>query len=1144
MNAIPLLAVAGVLALGMSPLPARTPADKIPEHPSYITVEGRQAVAGRLIVKLRNEALSVGAMNALGNRKLRLTRSFERVKGLMLCQMDAADGTDRNQSAKARLLETIERLRASGEFEYVEPDWVVTTQEVPSDVALSDGRLWGLNNYGQSGGTSGIDVRALQAWEVTTGDPEVVVAVIDTGVRYTHQDLAANMWENPGEVAGNGVDDDANGYVDDVYGISALNLSGDPWDDEGHGTHVAGTIAAVGNNSGAHVGVAFNAKIMALKFLDSSGVGSTSGAIRCIEYAIQEGADVMNNSWGGGGFSQALFDVIEEANEAGILFVAAAGNSGTNNDFSPHYPSSYDVANVVSVAAIDRSGNLASFSNYGSDSVDLAAPGVFIYSCEHGSDSDYGYQSGTSMATPHVSGVAALLKSAYPGMSALDLANRLIVSAEPLAQLTGDVRSGGMVDAAEALNLSPDGELEIGISTPDGLRAGELATIRISVSDAELLTNATVMANFEGETVETFFDNGSGVDDVANDGRYSAQLRVPSDSGRTIILEVTASVPGKSPANRSMVLAVVSQPANDHFEDRTVLVAGSTSATGSNELATLEPGETRNPPVAGGRTVWYEWRAPGSGYYSITTFGSGYDTTLAVYAGDVLPGLTLVGSNDDTGGLQSSVTFYATEGQAYQLQVDGWAGSQGNIELNFPSPAGDGAPTIVTHPKSQAVFVGDPLQLTVEALGAAPLQYAWYQDGVLLLGQSSNTLSINNVDTGDAGIYRVLVSNAAGEVETNPALITVEQGPGDRTEPNDDFADREPIIAESGVQEIRTANTNEATPEFNEPDATQVADPKESLWWSFTPTRDGSVAIDTQGSDFDTTLAVYVGSTLASLATVVHNDDAIGTLSYVAFPVIAGTEYQIQADGFYNRSGNLQLNLLYTSVNEPPEAVLPADLTVFDVDYDGLVSISVDGTGSSDPEDALTSFLWTLDEEALNFAGETLLVDLPLGEHEIGLTVVDDVGQASEDTMTVSVVITDVDGDGLPDPFEYKIISSNPDDAFVSLTDIDPEGDFDADGDTNRFEYLTGNDPVDPKSHVVLQLVPVSELVFGPVNFNRSYEVHYSLGLHSGRWNAFPGTEFIVDGDHYRVVLPDINFVSDFEAESIDSIFLRVQVTP
>ena len=195
-----------------------------------------------------------------------------------------------------------------------------------------------MHNTGQNGGTPDADIDAPEAWDIGTGSTDVVVAVIDTGVDYTHPDLAANMWVNPGEIPDNGIDDDGNGYDDDVYGYDFCNYDGDPFDDHYHGTHCAGTIGAIGNNSEGVAGVNWRVKIMALKFLDATGSGWTDDAINCVEYSIQMGAKLSSNSWGGGGFDQALKDAIDAAGQAGMLFVAAAGNGGSDNDISRHIP--------------------------------------------------------------------------------------------------------------------------------------------------------------------------------------------------------------------------------------------------------------------------------------------------------------------------------------------------------------------------------------------------------------------------------------------------------------------------------------------------------------------------------------------------------------------------------------------------------------------------------------------------------------------------------------------------------------------------------------------------------------------------------------------------------------------------------------
>lgn len=322
--------------------------------------------------------------------------------------------------------------RNNPDLEVCEPNYVVSASLVPNDTSY--GSLWGLDK-----------ISAPAAWELSTGAASVVVAVVDTGIDYTHPDLASNMWRNTAEVAGDSIDNDANGYVDDIYGINSRTGSGDPYDDNGHGTHCAGTIGATGNNGQGIAGVAWNVRLMGLKFLASNGSGTTYHAISAIDYAVDNGADVISASWGGTGYSQALYDSIERAKDAGVLFVAAAGNSSSDNDALEHYPSGYALSNIISVAASDRDDNLAYFSNYGETSVDVAAPGVGIYSTYPGGS--YATLSGTSMAAPHVAGLAALAMSLHTTESFSEIRQRILNNGDALDSLTGLVSSNRRIDA-------------------------------------------------------------------------------------------------------------------------------------------------------------------------------------------------------------------------------------------------------------------------------------------------------------------------------------------------------------------------------------------------------------------------------------------------------------------------------------------------------------------------------------------------------------------------------------------------------------------------------------------------------------------------------------------------------------------------
>jgi subtilisin family serine protease len=314
------------------------------------------------------------------------------------------------------------------------------------------GQQWALNNSGQDGGKEHADISALLAWAKTRGSSDVVVAVLDSGVDYTHTDLRSNMWLRPDNLAA--YTDDELGVFNDEHGFNGTDKMTDPMDDNGHGTHCAGIIGAEGDNNEGIAGVNWNVEIMPLKFLGRGGFGTTADAIKAINYAIdrkEKGVNIriINASWGSTSKSKALEDTIRAAGEAGILFVAAAGNNGSDNDKRAHYPSNYDLPNVVSVAALDRNDELASFSNWGLKRVHVAAPGKDILSTWLGDD--YREASGTSMAAPQVSGVAALIVANNPKITVEQLKERLLRSVDTIDSLKGKVASGGRINAAKAV---------------------------------------------------------------------------------------------------------------------------------------------------------------------------------------------------------------------------------------------------------------------------------------------------------------------------------------------------------------------------------------------------------------------------------------------------------------------------------------------------------------------------------------------------------------------------------------------------------------------------------------------------------------------------------------------------------------------
>lgn len=348
-----------------------------------------------------------------------------------------------------KVSEAVRSLSERHGVRYAEPDYLYKVEAVPDDPMFSS--LWGLHNTGQTGGIPDADIDAPEAWDFTTGDDSVLVGVVDSGVDIQHVDLVDNIWVNPGEIPGDGVDNDGNGYVDDINGWHFYEDTNDPSDQNGHGTHVAGTIGAVGNNGVGVSGVNWDVQMGALAIgIGASPFISMSAAIEAVQYATDMEFDVLNMSWGGTGApSTALRDAIEAAGDAGVLVVAAAGNSSSNNDLDPAYPASFDLDNIISVAATTHTDQMAGFSNYGVESVDLGAPGESILSTRMGGG--YMTMSGTSMAAPHVTGAAALLKAFNPLARVPDLRNALLEGVDPLPPLQGRVATGGRLNANNAV---------------------------------------------------------------------------------------------------------------------------------------------------------------------------------------------------------------------------------------------------------------------------------------------------------------------------------------------------------------------------------------------------------------------------------------------------------------------------------------------------------------------------------------------------------------------------------------------------------------------------------------------------------------------------------------------------------------------
>lgn len=527
------VALAGLIFGGAQAFAAKAKEAKAPE-----------SVPGEYIVKLR-DSVSVEKMNinTLSQQLGTYVKSVIADQNIVVVKRPVFE-------LKSSVVST---LSQNPIVEIVEPNFIYRANAIPNDPML--GQLWGMKNIGQpdsakQAGVEGMDIGAEQAWDVTTGSKDVVVAVIDTGLMFNNPDLIDNVWTNEAELNGKaGVDDDNNGYVDDIHGYNFVNNTGNPMDDHGHGSHCSGTIGGTGNDGKGIVGVAWNVRIMGVKFLSKDGSGSLENALKAIDYATKNGAKIMSNSWGGGGYSETLKAAIERSNAAGALFIAAAGNDGNDNDANPTYPGSYQVPNVLAVAAIDNRGKMASFSSYGRTSVHVGAPGVNIVST---TTAGYESWSGTSMATPHVSGIATLVMSHEPNLTALEVKERIIATAKPIASLRGKVQSGGLANAYLAVtNTTPPPDpndpakwesVPVEISSAHPYKDKTSATFEVNVPGAKQISlyfskfdteadyDTVQLFNAKGEKIDTMSGNNNDSYSAAIDGDYVKIVFTSDDS--------------------------------------------------------------------------------------------------------------------------------------------------------------------------------------------------------------------------------------------------------------------------------------------------------------------------------------------------------------------------------------------------------------------------------------------------------------------------------------------------------------------------------------------------------------------------------------------------------------------------------------
>jgi subtilisin family serine protease len=566
-------------------------------------------VQREVLVRYRSGTSTSEMAGAAATLRASVLRTFTNVQNLQLLGLPAGTAVT---DAVARLGKRSDVLYAQPNFIYHVDGTDVTT---PNDPLYPD--QWHLNNTGQLGGTPGADIHAPEAWDTSTGSSTVIVGVIDTGVQYTHPDLAANMWLNTAECNGiPGVDDDGNGYIDDCHGIDTINHDSDPMDDFGHGTHVAGIIGAVGNNGVGVTGINWTVRILPCKSHDASGNGTSASIIECYAYiqaikARGENIIATNNSYGGCpeacGFDQATMDGIAGLESVGVLFVAAAANNGSNNDTILEYPADYFLPNVIAVAATTNTDALAFFSDYGVRTVAVGAPGDTVFSTWL--PNTYTYLSGTSMATPQVVGIAALLKAANPSLDWIAIRNLLIAGGDTKSSLLGKTISGRRVNANGSLlcaSVPVFGMLQP-LESMTGGTPLTIAALNINCAAAAGAVSVTITPG--GPTI-ALKDGGKLGDLAANDGIYSAQWNpcaagtytLSFTNGSTATVSVTAATPcislhpRRGPAGGTTTVKGTGYQANEQvkiFFDTKVIGTATADASGAFSQVVTVPATAR-----------------------------------------------------------------------------------------------------------------------------------------------------------------------------------------------------------------------------------------------------------------------------------------------------------------------------------------------------------------------------------------------------------------------------------------------------------------------------------------------------------------------------------------------------------------------
>lgn len=746
----------------------------------YALVNHKPSVANQLLIKLEHE-------NDLG--RILLDNKLHSAKRLTQSGWFRVELT--NFKTVAALPTVLKNIRRDSEFAIIaEPDYLIRqANTVPNDPLYE--QQWHLNaNQG---------INAPAGWDIKKEAPDVIVAVIDSGIRATHEDLKNNLWVNSGEIF-DGLDNDKNGFIDDIYGIDTIENSGNPADPSGHGTLVSGVIAADGNNSVGVAGATWNSRIMALRFMDENGLGTTADAIECLQYAVSKGAHIINMSWGGHGRSQALEDLLNECNDNGILCVASAGNSGVNIDANPTYPGAFALPNLITVAASDELLELANFSNWGPNKVHIAAPGRNIRTTTSEGDTTYGTFTGTSAAAPIVSGIAALAIAQFGEETPDRLKERLLQSSKLNNTLDASIVTGGNADLyrllteqnnrpsndnfADALALTPfkntvQSSLNFGsfeLAEPNPQQVDNPKSLWFSFK-AEHSSGAGIQVSARSFLpILNVYSGGVDIESLVLEGTSKrintlADLRFATQAAQTYYLQLI----GPSSAG-SFDISLLVTPPNDDFHNATILRGDLFSAEGNNLNATSQIDEPQWDSRAKGQSLWWQYTPTRSGNFYLTTTGSETDTLLAVFKGPQLTKIHLLGSNDDQtpGFFTSGLSFDVSSGESYYFLVDSAYEPGGKILLSGQFQS---TPRFITSPKDTTTSLGSEVTLSGLATGPKPLSYQWKKDSKNLPFANAPELKINPVVQANLGSYQLEVTSPGGSIISKAITLSLSGKP-------------------------------------------------------------------------------------------------------------------------------------------------------------------------------------------------------------------------------------------------------------------------------------------------------------------------------------------------------------------------------